>query len=104
MSQIETHEKIRRNPKFAMMVRKRTRLAIMLSVIVLVPYYAFMMITAFSPELLSRPLAAGAVMTVGWPLATIMIVGAWMTTGVYILRANGEFDALNKEILEEASK
>ncbi|MBL8403761.1 MAG: DUF485 domain-containing protein [Dechloromonas sp.] len=96
--------KIRSNPKFAELVGKRTRFAIILSLVVLVPYYSFMMVTAFNPGLLAKPLAEGSVMTWGWPLAALMVVGGWLLTGVYISRANGEFDDLNQQILKEAQK
>jgi uncharacterized membrane protein (DUF485 family) len=42
MSQKTLQEKIRANPKFAELVGKRTRFAIILSLVVLVPYYSFM--------------------------------------------------------------
>lgn len=104
MPQSTVHTRIRKNPKFAEMVSKRTRLAILLSLIVLVPYYTFMMITAFSPALLAQPISEGSIVTIGWPVGAIMVIGSWLTTAIYIRRANGEFDKLNKEILDEASK
>ncbi|MCH2219210.1 DUF485 domain-containing protein [Dechloromonas sp. ARDL1] len=104
MSQQNIQAKIRSNPKFAELVGKRTRFAIILSLVVLVPYYSFMMITAFNPGLLATPLSEGSVMTWGWPLAALMVVGGWLLTGVYISRANGEFDDLNQQILKEAQK
>jgi len=104
MSQNNVQAKIRSNPKFAEMVSKRTRFAIILSIVVLVPYYTFMMITAFNPGLLARPIAEGSIVTVGWPVGAVMIIGAWLLTGVYIRRANGEFDSLNEQILREAGK
>ncbi|WP_150429623.1 DUF485 domain-containing protein [Dechloromonas sp. CZR5] len=104
MSQQNIQAKIRSNPKFAELVGKRTRFAIILSLVVLVPYYSFMMVTAFNPGLLAKPLAEGSVMTWGWPLAALMVVGGWLLTGVYISRANGEFDDLNQQILKEAQK
>lgn len=96
--------RIRQNPKFAQLVSMRTRLAIILSLIVLVPYYAFMMVTAFKPALLAQPISEGSIITVGWPIGALIIVGAWLTTAVYIRRANGEFDKLNNEILAEAGQ
>jgi uncharacterized membrane protein (DUF485 family) len=104
MPQSTIQARIRKNPKFAEMVSKRTRLAVVLSLIVLVPYYAFMMITAFNPKLLALPISDDSIITIGWPIGAIIIVGAWLTTAVYISRANGEFDKLNKEILDEASQ
>lgn len=96
--------RIRKNPKFAQLLSRRTRLAILLSVIVLVPYYAFMMVTAFKPALLAQPISEGSIITIGWPIGAAIIIGSWLTTAVYIRRANGEFDKLNNEILAEATK
>ena len=104
MPQSTIQTRIRQNPKFAEMVSKRTRLAVVLSLIVLVPYYAFMMLTAFKPALLARPISDDSIITIGWPIGAVIIIGAWLTTAVYIRRANGEFDKLNKEILDEAGK
>lgn len=104
MSQNTIQTKIRGNPKFAELVGKRTRFAIILSLIVLVPYYSFMMITAFNPALLATPLGDGGVMTIGWPIGAVMIIGSWILTGIYIRRANGEFDELTQKILAEAGK
>ena len=104
MSQQNIQAKIRSNPKFAELVSKRTRFAIILSLVVLVPYYSFMMVTAFNPGMLATPLSEGSIMTWGWPIAALMVVGGWLLTGVYISRANGEFDELNQQILKEAQK
>jgi uncharacterized membrane protein (DUF485 family) len=104
MSQNSIQARIRANPKFAEMVGKRTRFAIILSLIVLVPYYTFMMITAFNPALLAQPLSEGSIITLGWPVGVILVVGSWLTTGIYISRANGEFDTLNEQILKESRK
>jgi uncharacterized membrane protein (DUF485 family) len=104
MSQPNIQERIRSNPKFAELVGKRTRFSIILSLFVLVPYYSFMMVTAFNPALLATPLSEGGVMTWGWPLAALLVVGGWLLTGIYIRRANGEFDELTQKILLEAGK
>ncbi|MBC7861169.1 MAG: DUF485 domain-containing protein [Burkholderiaceae bacterium] len=102
MNQPTVQMKIRQNPKFAELVSKRTRLAILLSLIVLAPYYTFMMITAFNPALLAQPISPDSVITIGWPVGAVLLIGSWLTTAVYVYRANGEFDKLNKELLHEA--
>jgi len=104
MSQNSVQAKIRSNPKFVEMVGKRTRFAIILSLIVLVPYYTFMMLTAFNPGFLAQPISEGSIITLGWPIGVILVVGSWLTTGIYISRANGEFDTLNEQILKESHK
>ena len=82
----------------------RTRFALVLSLLVLVPYYSFMMIVAFNPGLLHRTLGEGVVATIAWPIGVALVVGSWLLTGVYIRRANGEFDQLNQEILKESEQ
>lgn len=96
--------KIRQNPKFAELVGKRTRFAIMLSLVVLVPYYTFMLLTSLNPGLFTATVSEGSVITIGWPIAAVIVIGGWLMTGVYVKRANGEFDSLTADILKEAHK
>ena len=104
MSQNNIHAKIRANPKFAEMVGKRSRFAVLLSLIVLVPYYTFMLLTSLKPELFTATLSETSVITIGWPIAAVIVIVGWLLTGVYISRANGEFDSLNEQILKDARK
>ena len=104
MSQESIQAKIRSNPKFAELVGKRTRFAIILSLVVLVPYYTFMFLVSTQPQIFAAKIAEGSVITIGWPIAALIVVGGWLLTGVYVSRANGEFDRLTEEILKEARK
>ncbi len=104
MSETNIQAKIRSNPKFAEMVGKRTRFAVILSLVVLIPYYAFMYLVSMQPQLFAAKIGEGSVITIGWPLAAVIVVVGWLLTGVYVSRANGEFDRLNEEILKEAHK
>ena len=104
MSETSIQAKIRSNPKFAEMVGKRTRFAVILSLVVLIPYYAFMYLVSMQPQLFAAKIGEGSVITIGWPLAAVIVVVGWLLTGVYVSRANGEFDRLNEEILKEAHK
>ena len=104
MSQKTLQEKIRANPKFAELVGKRTRFAIILSLVVLVPYYSFMLLVSLQPQIFAAKISEGSVITIGWPIAALIVIGGWLMTGVYISKANGEFDALNEEILKDARK
>jgi cation/acetate symporter len=98
------YEKIRRNPRFAEMVAKRSRFALTLSLIVLVMFYAFILVIAFSPALLAKPLWDGATTTIAIPIGAGMILFFWLLTGYYVYRANRDFDAMNAEIIKEAIK
>lgn len=101
MSDSNTYERVRQNPKFHELVRKRTRLAVTLSVIVMGAYYCFMMVVAFAPDILRTPLSEGANLTVGVPVGAAIIVVSWLLTGLYSHFANGEFEDLNKDVVRE---
>ena len=104
MSQNSIQSKIRSNPKFAELVGKRTRFAIILSLVVLVPYYTFMFLVSTQPQLFAAKIAEGGVITIGWPIAALIVICGWLLTGVYVSRANGEFDEITAEVLKEARK
>lgn len=93
---------IRSNPKFAELVRKRTSFAWTLSVIMLVIYFGFIGLIAFDKAFLAAKLGAAGVTTIGFPIGIGVILSAIVLTGIYVYRANGEFDEINRQILEEA--
>lgn len=96
-------DKILRNPKYQELQSKRNRLAIILTILMLVVYYGYIALIAFDKEFLAQPIGAG-VTTLGIPIGFGIIVFTIVITGIYVRRANGEFDKLTKEILKEASK
>ena len=53
-------------------------------------------IIAFAPKLLGTPIGGG-VMTVGIPVGLFVIVSAFVLTGIYVHRANSEFDRLTRQ-------
>jgi uncharacterized membrane protein (DUF485 family) len=95
---------IRRNPRFAELVAKRTRFAGILAVIVLVIFYGFVMLVAFAPELIGKRLFEGSNLTFGILAALLQFIFFWILTLVYVRRANGEFDDINQEIVQAAWK
>lgn len=99
-----TYERVRANPKFQALVARRSRLALVLSALVLVGYYTFMMVVAFAPGILGAPLSEGSTLTVGVPVGAAIIVLSWLLTGIYSRFANGPFDELTKDIIRESAQ
>lgn len=97
----EIYKRVRNNPKFSELVKKRSCLAWKLSAIIFVAYYSFIMLIAFSPETLGQPIGDG-VITVGIPAGVSIILLSIILTGIYIRRANNEFDKLIDEIRDDA--
>ncbi|WP_448202809.1 DUF485 domain-containing protein [Azospirillum sp. sgz302134] len=97
----ENAQRILANPKFQELVQKRSAFAWTLSIAMLVIYYGFVLLVAFGKEFLGTPIGSG-VTTWGIPIGLFTIVSAFILTGIYVNRANGEFDELNRQIMEES--
>ena len=67
-------------------------------------YLAFILLIAFEPQVLGTKLSPGSSITWGIPIGVGLIVSAFVLTGIYVRRANGEFDRLNREVLKEAQQ
>lgn len=101
---VSMYAHIRRNPRFAELVAKRTRFAMVLSAIVLAIFYGFVLLVAFAPELIGKKLSEGSNLTFGVAAGLFQFVFFWVLTLVYVRRANGEFDDINNEIVRAAWK
>jgi uncharacterized membrane protein (DUF485 family) len=95
-----TIEKIQNNPSYQKLISSRSSFAWTLTIIMLVVYYAFILLIAFSPETLGASLSGGMT-TVGIPVGIAIIIFAFAMTGIYVKRANSEFDDLLNEVKED---
>lgn len=96
-------EKILKNPKYQELQQKRNGFGWALTILMLVVYYGYIGLIAFDKAFLAKPLGAG-VTTLGVPLGMGVIIFTIIITGIYVRRANSEFDALTKDILKDAAK
>ena len=98
----EQVEKIKNDPNFIELTTKRSSFAWKLTVAMLVVYFAFILTIAFNPSALGTPLGSDTVTTVGIPVGIAVIIIAFVLTGIYVKRANTEFDDLTRKIKENA--
>ena len=96
----ELVERIESNPKYKELVSKRNSLGINLGVFVLVMFYAYILVIAFNKELLATKIGVG-VTTIAFPIALAILVISFITTLIYVRRANGEFEDLTNEIKKD---
>ena len=92
-------EKIKRDPEFRALERRRTRFAWGLSAAMATIYFGFILTVAFAPGLLARPIGSG-ITTLGIPLGVGVILAAFVLTGLYVRRANTDFDVATQRIIE----
>lgn len=95
------YRKIMENPKYRELVRRRSSLGWTLTWVILAIYFGFILLIAYAPAVLGTPIGAG-VTTVGVPVGLVVIISAFLLTGVYVRKANAEYDSLTREIVEES--
>lgn len=119
----EMHDKIRANPKFHKLVSTRNRYSMIMSLMVIVVYFGYILTIAFNKEWLAKKLvpavtqittnpetgeqittiiSAGTATSYGIPLGIGVILITILLTNIYVRRANTEFDALSAEVIKEA--
>ncbi len=95
-------DQIKADPNFQKLVRERSKFGWRLTIAMLVVYFSFILTIAFNPSALATPLGADTVTTVGIPVGIAIIIFAFSLTGIYVRRANSEFDDLTQKIKDKA--
>ena len=95
--------KIQNHPKYKELRDKRQNFGMVLTILMLIVYYGYIALIAFDKAFLAKPIGAG-VTTLGIPLGMGVIVFTILITGIYVRRANNEYDALTAEILKDVTK
>ena len=92
-----TIKRIQSDPNYIKLVSERKSYGWTLSIIMLVIYYGFIALVAFVPGVIA--IKIGGVITVGLVLGVAIILIAIILTGIYVLRANAEYDELTNAIV-----
>jgi uncharacterized membrane protein (DUF485 family) len=93
-----TARRIENDPNYQKLVSERKSLGWTLAVITLVMYYGYIAIVAFAPSLIAAPLFGS--ITVGIVLGVAIILASILLTGIYVMRANAEYDDLTNAVVE----
>jgi uncharacterized membrane protein (DUF485 family) len=94
------YERVLQNPRFQALVRQRSSFAWVLSIVMLVIYFGFILLVAFAKPLLATKVGGG-VTSLGILLGLGVIVSAFVLTGIYVQRANSRFDELTRDLTKE---
>jgi uncharacterized membrane protein (DUF485 family) len=95
-------QRVKNDPNYQKLVRTRSRYGWMLTWAVMIVYYGFTCLNAFDKEFMGSRFGAG-VMSWGVPLGLFVILFTVVVTGIYVRRANSEFDALTDAIQRNAA-
>lgn len=100
----ETAAKILQHPEFQKMARKKSALGWTFSALVFVMYIGYILVIGAKPELFARSVSEGSVTTWGIFIGLFVIVFSFLITGIYVRKANGEFDRLTRNAVNEVMK
>ena len=96
-----THEMLA-SPEFRNLVRRKWTVSVLLTACLFVVYYGYILLVAVDKPFLARKI--GAYTTLGIPLGVAVIVLSWALTAVYVLWANGSYDAAVKDLTEQVKE
>jgi uncharacterized membrane protein (DUF485 family) len=97
-------QQIYADPEFHELETKRGRFSWLLAGIILLTYFSFILIIAFAPHIFATPVSQNSIISWGIPVGLFVILLSFLLTGIYVHRANTEFDHLVKDIVEHAKK
>jgi uncharacterized membrane protein (DUF485 family) len=103
MTDQATLERIADDPRYAPLVRERTRFAWILSGIVVGLFMVFILVIALDKALLAAPIV-GLVATWGIPAGIGLILLSIVSIAVFTTRANRRWDPVMAAILADAAR
>lgn len=100
----ETAKKILQHPEFQKMARKKSVLGWGFSALVFAMYVSFIGIIGISPASFGTPVSDNSIITWGIYIGLFVIVFSFAITGIYVRKANGEFDRMTRKVIDEVMK
>lgn len=76
--------------EFRALVAKKASTSIVLSILLFLCYYGFILLIGFNKPFLAQKI--GETTTLGIPLGVAVIIAAWLLTVIYVVWANSSYD------------
>ncbi len=93
-------KRIQADPNYQKLVSERKAFGWTLAIITLILYYGYIAIVAFAPGLIATKVAGD--ITIGIIMGVALILLSIILTGIYVLRANSQYDDLTRAIVNAA--
>lgn len=91
---------IANDARYQELVATRSRFAWSLTAVMLAIFFGYILLIAFEPQLLARPIGSG-VTSIGIPLGLGVIFAGILLTALYVRRANKVFDRELEQLRKE---
>ena len=104
MNQDDVVARVKLNPKYADLVATRNAYGWVMTALMMIAYFGYILLIAFNKAWLGTKIGEGWTTSIGIPLGLGVILFTIVITWIYVHRANTEFDDLNAEVIREAMK
>lgn len=94
-------QRIGNSSRFKQLVIKRRTFALVLTAIISSLYFGFIFLIAFAAGWLGTPLHEETSVTRGIVIGIGLIIVSFLLNAIYIWRANGEFEVMTDQIVNE---
>ena len=103
MRDYEFVKRVNASPAYQKLVKTRSSYGWFLTALMMIVYYGFILMVAFGKGFMSQRIGEG-VMTYALPIGLFVLVFTIVITGIYVRRANTEFDELNEALRKEVKQ
>jgi uncharacterized membrane protein (DUF485 family) len=94
--------RIERSPEFKELEARKRRFVLPATVFFLAWYFGFIALAGYAPDFMGESLIGG--LTVGYALALSQFVMTWVLAGLYLRKADREFDPLAERARAQADQ
>ncbi len=92
------------SPTYQKLVKTRSAYGWWLTALMMVVYYGFILLVAYAKPFMGSRISPDSVYTWAIPIGLFVLVFTIIITGIYVRRANGEFDDMTEKLRKEVQQ
>ena len=92
------------SPTYQKLVKTRSAYGWWLTALMMIVYYGFTLLVAYAKPFMGTRISPDSVYTWAIPIGLFVLVFTIIITGIYVRRANGEFDDMTEKLRKEVQQ
>ena len=101
MSVDSATDQLLKSSEFKQLVVRRWRVSLVLTILLFVVYYGYIILVASNKALLARRIGENTTLAI--PMGAAVIIAAWVLTAFYVIWANRQYDPHVKQLRERVT-
>ena len=92
------------SPTYQKLIKTRSAYGWLLTAMMMIVYYGFILLVAYAKPFMGSRISPDSVITWAIPIGLFVLVFTIIITGIYVRRANTEFDDLTEKLRKEVQQ